>query len=118
MRSFTIAALVLALAGACRKTQDQPTPVPAPAPAPAPAPVPAPAPAPAAQGYIPRMTQLKDQMCACKDAACATAVQQQIKAYGDSTTDAMSPDEAKTALAIGDEITACAAKARGSAAAP
>lgn len=120
MRLLAIASLVLALA-ACNKKKDQAPegtggPPTAPMPAGSAAAPGSAAAAPAADNYVAAFTQFKDRICACADQACVHKVQAELKAYGDAHPRAaldLTPDDARTALAIGEQLNACIAKASG-----
>ncbi len=124
--SVMVLGLVLA---ACKKKEAGPEgtgaapTAPMPTGSSAPAPTPAPgsaAAAPAGDNYVAVFTQFKDRVCACADKPCKDKVLAELKAYGDAHPRAaldLTPDDARTALAIGEQLNDCIAKA-GSGAAP
>jgi hypothetical protein len=58
------------------------------------------------------MKQLKDEMCACADQACADKVQQKLMEQAKATADLKPTDEQlKQATALGEELAKCMAKA-------
>ncbi len=121
MRLLAIASLVVALAACNKKKEQTPEGTGAPPTAPMPAgsasPAGSAAAAPAADDYVTAFTQFKDRICACADKACVQKVQAELKAYGDAHPRAaldLTPEDARHALAIGEELNACIAKASGS----
>ncbi len=61
-----------------------------------------------------KLAQLEQRMCACKDAACAKQVQQELKANADASgPQKLDDDEVKRAADMNAHIAACAAKASG-----
>jgi hypothetical protein len=67
-------------------------------------------------GTLGKLTELKDKMCACKDAACAKAVSDEMIAWGkQQPTDkaAVDPKEQKRATEIGTQLGECMMRANG-----
>jgi hypothetical protein len=65
-----------------------------------------------------RMTNLKDEMCACTDAACAQRVSSELTKWSQEQTNSppkMSDEETRRATAIGEEMGKCMQRTSGAA---